>query len=66
MNFIKVSDTTLLLLIGVLTVVWWACIWGLFDMVVTFTKRPAFCYILGIVVIFIFLYKNPEIADRLL
>ena len=59
------DDTTFLLLIGTLSIVWWACVWGLFDAFVNFTKRPLFCYTIGILVIFLFLYQYPAIADRL-
>ncbi len=60
------GDTTLLLLLGTITVIWWACVWGVFDALVQFTKRPFFMYSIGIVVIVAFLFANPHIADRLL
>jgi len=60
------NDTTFLLLIGTLGIVWWACVWGVFDMVVSFTKRPLLCYGIGIAFITAFLYQYPAIADRLI
>jgi hypothetical protein len=60
------EDTTLLLLLGLITVLWWACVWGLFDAFVNLTKRPLFIYTLVLFVIVAFMYANPEIGDKLL
>ncbi len=59
-------DTTLLLLLGTVTVIWWASIWGLFDAFVQKTKQPLLLYSLCIAVIVSFFYANPDIADKLL
>ncbi len=60
------DDTTFLLLIGTVSILWWACVWGLFDTFVSLTKRPVLCYSIGLVVLVVFLYKNPQVADRLI
>ena len=60
------EDTTLLLLLGFVTVLWWACVWGLFEAFISLTKRPIFVYVVVLFVIIAFMYMNPEIGDRLL
>lgn len=60
------EDTTLLLLLGFITVLWWACVWGLFEAFVSLTKRPLVIYTLVLLVIVSFMYMNPDIGDKLI